>query len=100
MERIALFALLLLSCLLTSCHVNKDYDLNGEIDSRMVLARGITFPIGDVGGGIKYGMVIQKGATPDADPIETDQVDLGSFDVSRFGLMQPGGVGLAVEGGP
>ena len=41
----------------------------------------------------------QKGATPDADPIETDQVDLGSFDVSRFGLMQPGGVGLAVEGG-
>ncbi len=51
------------------------------------------------GGGIKYGMVTQKGATPDADPIETDQVDLGSFDVSRFGLMQPGGVGLAVEGG-
>ena len=44
-------------------------------------------------------MVTQKGATPDADPIETDQVDLGSFDVSRFGLMQPGGVGLAVGGG-
>lgn len=53
MKRIALFALLLLSCLLTSCHVNKDYDLNGEIDARMVLARGITFPIGDVGGVIK-----------------------------------------------
>ena len=48
MKRIALFALLLLSCFLTSCHVNKDYDLNGEIDARMVLARGITFPIGDV----------------------------------------------------
>lgn len=48
-----MFALLLLSALLPSCKVNEEYDLSRDISSRMVFARGITFPIGDGGGTIK-----------------------------------------------
>lgn len=51
------------------------------------------------GGGIKYGMKTKKPEVPDAKPIETDQVDLGAFDASPFGLMKPGGFGLTIDAG-
>ena len=53
MYKRTMVALLLLSALLASCKVNREYDLKQDINARMVLARGITFPIGDVGGTIK-----------------------------------------------
>ena len=53
MNKKSLLALFLLPVLLLSCRVNPDYDLSQGIDTRMVLARGITFPIGDVGGVIQ-----------------------------------------------
>lgn len=40
----------LLVGLAVSCKVNKDYDLDKPLNLQMLLARNLTFPIGDIGG--------------------------------------------------
>ena len=48
----------LLVTLAVSCKVNKDYDLEKPLNLQMLLARNLTFPIGDVGGVLRADQVM------------------------------------------